>query len=105
ARGSGCGGGAHEVHAAGIAVKAIANHRDVDIDDVAGLQLPLARYSVANHVVYRGANSLRKAPVVEIGRDGLQFLHNVVVAALVELVGGDSRLNERFDHVEDTGRQ
>ena len=32
------GGVADEVHAAGVAVKAVADHGDVDIDDVAALQ-------------------------------------------------------------------
>ena len=65
------GGLADEVHAAGVAVEAVADHRDVDIDDVAGLQAPLVRDAVADHVVDRGADGLREAPVVEIGRDRL----------------------------------
>ena len=50
-----------EVHAAGIAMEAVADDRDVDIDDVAALQALIARDAVAHHVVDRGANGLRES--------------------------------------------
>src|SRR5204862_4104509 len=38
-------------HAARIAVPAVLDHGDVDVDDVAGLQLLVARNAMANDVV------------------------------------------------------
>ena len=52
---------ADEVHAAGVAVKSIPDHRDVDVDDVAGLERLVVRDAVAYDMVYRGADGLRKA--------------------------------------------
>ena len=54
------GGLADEVHAAGVAVEAVLDDRDVDVDDVAGLQALVVRDAVADHVVDRGADGLRE---------------------------------------------
>ena len=91
---------ADEEHAAGIAVVAILDHRDVDVDDVAVLQPPIARDAVADHVVDRRADGLRKAAVVEWGGDRLLLLHDVPVADGVELSGGHPRGHVRLDHLQ-----
>ena len=66
---------AHVVHAAGIAVVAVLDHGDVDVQDVAGLQHPVARDAVADLVVHGGADRLRerlvaRRRIVEGGRHG-----------------------------------
>ena len=99
------GRGAHEVHAARIAVETVADDGNVDIDDVAGLQLAVAGDAVADHVIDRGTDRLREAAVVQIGGDGLELLDDEVMAALVEFVGGGAGLDEGFDHVEHAGRE
>ena len=54
-------GRAHVVHAAGVAVPAVLDHGDVDVDDVAVLQdLGLAGDAVADDVVDRGADGVRE---------------------------------------------
>src|ERR1700692_455811 len=73
------GGGAHEVHPAGVSVKAVADDRDVDIDDVAALQLLVPGDAVADHMVHGSTDCLRKPPIVEIGWNRLQLIDNVVV--------------------------
>ena len=97
--------GADQVHAAGVAVEALADHGHVDIDDVAALQALVARNAVADHVIDRGADGLREAPVVQVRRDGLELLDDEVVAALVELLGGHAGLHVGLDHVEHARRQ
>src|SRR5258708_39778950 len=94
---------ADEVHAAGIAMKAVANHGDVDIDDVAALQSLVAGNSMAYDMVHRGADGLGKASVVEVGRDRLQLVHDEVVTAFVELVGGRPGLNNRLRNFQEPG--
>ena len=98
-------GRADEVHAAGVAMKAVADHGHVDIDDVAALQALVAGDAVADHVIDRGADGLRKAAVVQVRGDGFELVHDEVVAALVELLRGHPGLDERLDHVEHARRQ
>ena len=74
----GQGGLSHVVHAAGVAVETVADHGDVDIDDVAGLQDLVIRDAVADHVVHRGADGLGETPIVHVRRDGLLDLRRCV---------------------------
>src|SRR5690606_33841264 len=98
--------GADVVHAAGVAVPAVLDHGDVDVDDVAVLQdLGLARDAVADHVVDRGAHGLGEAAVADVGRDRPLHLQDVVVADPVELLGGDPGLHVRGDHLQHLGGQ
>src|SRR5258707_12910080 len=46
------------IHPAGIAVPAVDDEGDVDIDDVAFLQRPVAGHAVADHVIDRGAGRI-----------------------------------------------
>src|SRR6266581_2910930 len=99
------GGFADIVHAAGIAVKAVFNHGDVDIQDVPRLEHALPWNAVADLVVDRGADRLRKGlvaggSVVQRSRDRLLLLDDQVMAKTVELAGRDSRLDARGDEVE-----
>ncbi len=96
---------AHVVHAAGVAVEAVLDDGDIDIDDVAGFELAVVGDAVADHVVDRGADGLGKAPVIEVGRDGALDVDDVLIAQPVELLGGDARHHMGADHVEHLGGQ
>ncbi len=61
---------ADHVHAAGIAVPAIDDEGDVDIDDVAFLQRAIAGHAVADHVIDRGAGRIAVAAVHQRRRIG-----------------------------------
>src|SRR5690606_35266447 len=50
---------ADEKHAARVAVEAVLDDRDVDVDDVAVLELALAGNAVTDDVVHGGADRLR----------------------------------------------
>ena len=93
---------AGEEHPAGVAVPAVQDHRDVDVQDVAVLQPPLSRNAVAYLMVDRDAGRLGIAPVVERGRCGAALQDEVVTAA-VELARGDARPHVLGDHVEHLG--
>src|SRR5262249_29137474 len=54
---------ADAVHAARVAVPAINNDGDVDIDDVAATERPVAGDAVADGVIDRGANRVAVAAV------------------------------------------
>ena len=99
----------HE-HAAGVAMKAVLDHRDVEVDDVALLQRLVTGHAMADLVVDRGADRLGVGGVagrgiVERRRNGVLHIDHVIVAQAVELAGGHARLDERLDVVEDLGGQ
>jgi hypothetical protein len=97
---------AHRVHAAGVAVEAVLDDGDVDIDDVAVPEhLGRARDAVADDVVDRGADGLGEALVAEVGRDRLLLLDDVPVADAVQVVGRDPGLDVLAHDVQDLGRQ
>jgi hypothetical protein len=94
---------AHEEHLAGIAVVAVLDDGDVDVDDVAFLEFFVARDAMAHLVVHRGADGAREALVVERRRDGLLLVDDIIVAQLVELAGGDPGLDVRPYHAQHLG--
>src|SRR5262249_41068814 len=92
-------------HAAGIAVKAVLDDGDVDVDDVAGAQLLVAWNAVAYHVVYRRADRLwirlvARRGIVERGRYRFLDAGDVVVAQAVQTIGGRTGLDVRSHEVE-----
>ena len=91
-------------HLAGVAVVAVLDDGDVDVDDVAVLQdFLVRRNAVADHFVDRGADRLGKAVVVQRRRDCLLHVDHVVVADAVELAGGDAGLDIGRNHFEHVG--
>ncbi len=55
---------------------------------------------MADHVVHRGADGLRKALVIERRRNRLLFTGDVIVADLVQFTGGNARLDVFADHLQ-----
>ena len=79
---------AHHEHAAGVAVPAVFDDGDVDIDDIALFQRLVIGNAMADLVVDRGADGfgvggVAAAFVVERCRDAALHLHNVVMCQLV----------------------
>jgi hypothetical protein len=95
---------AREEHAAGVAVPAVENRGDVDVDDVAVLQPLLARDAVAHDVVDRGADRFREAAIVQRRGDRL-VVEDELVAQAVEFARRDARLDMGRDEVERLRRQ
>src|ERR1043166_2456544 len=92
-------------HAAGVAVIAILDHGDVDVDDVAGLQTLFARHAVTYHMVYRSADRTWKRliagrRVIQRRRYGALLCHHVLMADVVDLGGGDAGLDKGPDMIE-----
>src|SRR2546428_11593069 len=91
-------------HAAGVAVIAVLDHRDVDIQDVTGFQHALPGNAVADLMVYGGADRLGKGlvagrGVIEGARDGFLLGNDELMTETVELAGGDAGLHPRGDAV------
>ena len=73
----------------GVAVHAVEERGDVDVDDVAGLDDPAVGDAVADHLVDARAQRLREAAVAQ--RRGVgAVVAEELVADPVELVGGDA---------------
>ena len=92
-------------HAAGVAVVAILDHRDVDVQGVAIFQWLVTWNAVADHVVDRGADRLGEAFVIQRGRDGFLHVDYIVVADTVQRFGGDAGLDVFGDHFQHVGSQ
>src|SRR5712692_9774893 len=92
-------------HAARVAVKAVLDHGDVDIEDVTGFQHALPGNAVADLMVYGGTDRLGKGLVsgrcvVEGSGDGFLLVNDELMTEAVELTGGDAGLDLRRDEVE-----
>src|SRR5690606_16385278 len=100
----------HE-HLAGIAVVAVLDYGDVDVQHIAVLQRLVVGDAVADHMIERGADRLGKAraarsgAVVEWSRNGLLHVDDVVVADAVEFLGGDAGPDVLADHLQHFGGQ
>jgi hypothetical protein len=92
-------------HPARVPVPAVFDDSDVDVDDVALFEAAIARNAVADDVVDGRADGFRESAVIERGRDCALHIHDVVVAAVVDLVRGRPCNDVRGDHVEDVSRQ
>ena len=86
-------------------MEAVLDDGDVEVDDVAGLEPPLAGDAVADHVIDRRTDGLREALVVERGGYRILVADDKVVAEAIQFVGRDARLDMPLDHVEDVGRK
>ena len=96
---------AHLKHAAGVAMPAVFNHGDVDVDNITLFKSLVVRYAVAHLMVNRRANRfgiglVAAGRVIKWGRNRLLHTSDVVVSQLVQLVGGDARLNVRREKIK-----
>ncbi len=96
---------ADDEHAAGVAMPAVLDDGDVDVDDVAVLQRPLVRDAVADLMVDRGADRLgvghvARRRIVQRRRHRALHVHDVVVRQAVEFLGGHAGLDMRRQHVQ-----
>jgi len=96
---------ANQEHLAGVAVVAILDHGDIDIDDVTFLEWLVVGDAMADHMVDRRADGLGEALVVERGGDGLLYVDNIVVAQAIQFLGGDPGLDVFADHLQHFGGQ
>ena len=87
-------------HNAGIAMPAVFDHRDVDVDDVAVAQFLVIRgNAVANYFVHRRADRFGEAFVVERCRDRFLHVNDVIVANAVNFSGRHTHFDLRPDHL------
>jgi hypothetical protein len=87
-------------HAAGVAVITILDDGNVDVHDVAVLQRLVIGNAMAHHAVDRGADGLgigvvAVRRVVERSRNAALHIDHVVMAKLVDGLGGDTGFDER----------
>ena len=87
------------VHARGVAIPAIENYGDIDIQDVAVPQPLLSRYAVADHVVDRNAGCLRIAAIAKWRRNR-PVVADVLLAESVDVFRQGSGTNFRPDGVQ-----
>src|SRR3954467_2120314 len=95
---------ADQIHAAGVAVPAIDDGRDVDVDDVAVLERLVARDAVADDVVDRDAAALGVAAIAEGRGDRARFDRHPV-DDVVEVLGRHAGDDMRYQRVEDIGSE
>src|SRR5690606_17931722 len=87
------------IHAARIAVPAVNDQRDVDIDDVALAQRLVVGDAVADDVVDRRAGRPRIAAIAERRWDGV-VRHGEIIDETVDGVGGDTGTDDLDKRVE-----
>src|SRR3954454_16286512 len=90
---------AHRIHPAGIAVPALDNESDVDVDDVAVLQQPVSGHAVADHVVDRGAGGIPIATIHQCRRVGAAA-ERKLPHEIVDPGGRNSRLDDIGEFIE-----
>lgn len=96
--------GADRVHARGIAVPAVEDVGDVDVDDVAILQRLVVGDAMADDMIDRGAGRLGVAAVVESRRQRA-MIHAELENETIYGVGGDAGRNHRHQFVEAARRE
>ena len=84
---------------------AVFNHGDVYVDNVSLFKSLVVGYAVAHLMVNRRANRfgiglVAIGRVIEGGRNRLLHAGDVVVGQLVQLIGGDTRLNVRREKIK-----
>ena len=92
-----------EKHAARIAMKAIFDDRNVDIDRIACLERLVPRDSVTDHVIDRRTDRFRETAVVQWGRNRLLNARDVVMADSIQLAGCHSGFDIIPNHIQYVG--
>ena len=91
-----------DIHAAGVAMKTVFNHRDVNIENIAVFQHFVARNTVTNHMVDGNAGGFgkRRAAIAETGGLHAMLLAHVIVAEAIQFAGGNAGGDVRANHVQ-----
>src|SRR3954451_13576647 len=92
------------IHPAGIAVPAVDDEGDVDIDDVAFLQRAVAWHAVADHVVDGGAGRIAVAAIHQRRRIGA-VAEGEVADEFVDLRGRKALLDHVGELIKASGNQ
>ena len=95
---------ADQEHFTGVAVVAVFDDGDVDVDDIAVFETSVAGNAVAYLMIHRGANGFGKPMVVEWRRDRLLVFDDVLMTDIVQLPGRNARHDMRPYHFEHFGR-
>lgn len=97
-------------HAAGVAMVAILDDRDVDIDDIAILQHLVTRNAMTDLVVDGSADGfwvgrMAGRGIIQRCRDGLLHIDHVIVAERIQLFGRDASFDVGGDEIQHLGSQ
>jgi len=87
------------VHPARVAVPAIDNERDIDVEDVAIAQAFRPRDTMADDVVDRDARGMPEALIVKRGRHRA-MIHRELENQVVQTSRGDTWLDVRDQHIQ-----
>ena len=99
-------GVSHEKGLAGIAMIAVLDERNVDVNNVAIFQdLFIAWDTVADHVINRGADRFWKPLVVERRWNGCLFVDCVIMTDTIEFAGADPRSDVFAHHFQLRSRE
>jgi len=96
---------AYQKHLAGVAMVTVLDDGDIDIDDVATLQLLGSGNAVTDSMVDGSANGFWEAPVVQWSGDCLLNVDDVIVTDSIQFLGGNPCDDIRLDHFKDFSRQ
>ena len=64
-----------DIHPARVAIPAVHDHRDINVQDITILQHLVARNTVTNHVVYADTAGMLIALIPNSGRGGARGVH------------------------------
>jgi hypothetical protein len=95
---------ADRIHPAGIAVPALDDEGDVDIDDIGVLQHPLAWHAMADHVIDRGAGRIAVAAIHQGGGIGA-MAEGEIADEIVNDGSRHPRLDDIGEFIEAFGHQ
>ena len=92
------------IHPAGVAMPAIEDDGDIDVEDIAILQHAIARNAVTDDMVDRDAGGFRIAAIIQRCRHRTMG-DDVVVANRVEILRRHARTDMGADHIQRFSRQ
>src|SRR5258706_6216158 len=93
------------VHAAGVAVVAVLDDGDVDIDDIATFEYAVVGNAVADHMIDRRTDGFGEAAIADVGRNRLLDVHDVVVADGIQRLGTHAGVDMFANYVQNVGCQ
>src|SRR6056297_4292254 len=77
----------HIEHFTGVAMKTIFYHSNIDIDNIAAFESPIARDPMTDLVVNRGTDGFGEPMIVQRGRGGFLLINNIIVTDAIEFIG------------------